>query len=271
MPPPPHLAWLRNTNQSLRSVDGKSIDVWNLNPTQDASIISAWASHFRGHYCGETEIDTLRNGTGHSRADYLVRLKFPDQTEDFGPATRSGDFAEILVADYVEYCLNCWVPRTRYDRKTIRNESTKGSDVVGCWFRQTDRQSPEDTLVIYESKAQLAGRTANARLQDAIDDSAKDELRRAETLNSIKQRLIDRSLFADIEKVERFQNPEDRPFQKWFGAVAVFSSHLLNETQIAASNAAAHPNTSNLSLLVIHGDQLMALANRLYEVAANEA
>jgi hypothetical protein len=55
-------------------------------------------------------------------------LKFPDAHAAPGSSIRAGDFGEVLVADFVEYALNCRVPRTRYADTAIRNESTKGSD-----------------------------------------------------------------------------------------------------------------------------------------------
>jgi len=45
-------------------------------------------------------------------------------------------------------------------------------------------------MIIFESKAQMSGNVAGTILQNAIADSAKDELRKAESLNAIKQRLF---------------------------------------------------------------------------------
>jgi hypothetical protein len=264
---PPHINWLQKSATQLFSADGKAIDIWEFAHVQDDAILSDWARHFRNHYCGDDEIDDLRNGTPHSRTEYLVQIKFPTECGGFGPGTRSGDFAEILVADYLEFRLNCWVPRSRYDR----NESTKGSDVVGFWVKNEGQISPEDMLVIYESKAQLAGTKTEHRLQDAVVDSAKDELRRAESLNAIKQRLRDKLQLDDAKRVERFQNLEDRPYLSSYGAVAVFSSHLLDENLLQTTDTTVHPQHTNLSLLVIHGKDLMEMAHKLYLLAANEA
>jgi hypothetical protein len=161
--PPPHVNWLKDSGRRVRTKDGAEIAIWTLNHAPDASILSAWAKHFRNHYCDDKQIDLLRKGTPYSRADYLVQLKFPDASNSPGPSIRSGDFAEVLIADYVEFLLGYWVPRTRYDEKTIRNESKKGSDVLGFRFQRTDKWSPSDTLLIFESKAQLSGKKADAK------------------------------------------------------------------------------------------------------------
>ena len=118
----------------------------------------------------EDEIDTLRNGTGLSRAEYLSRYIFPDALGGFGPGIRSGDFGEILVADFLEFILSYWVPRNRYNHKDIPDESTKGCDVIGIKIQNDDQVLPNDILVTFEVKAQFSGNRAKNCLQDAVDD-----------------------------------------------------------------------------------------------------
>ena len=121
--------------------------------------MSAWAKHFRQHYCEDALLDMLRQGTGLSRAEFLEQVKFPHASEAPGPSIRSGDFAEILIADYVEFKLGYWCPRElRYDMKWNRNESTKGCDVLGFKFVQPRRVSPADELFAFEAKARCASR-----------------------------------------------------------------------------------------------------------------
>jgi len=126
-----------------------------LRHKDDGQVFSAWPKHFRNHYCDDGQIDALRNGTNFSRAEYLRKIKFPNPKEAPGPSIRSGDFGEILVADYVEFALDYWLPRTRYDHKAVRNESTKGSDVIGFKVVTPGSNDPNDALAIFEVKAQL--------------------------------------------------------------------------------------------------------------------
>ncbi len=268
---PPHLRWLVKGSQRPSTVDGVAIEVWDLRHQPDAEVLSGWAKHFRNHYCADDEIDTLRAGTPHSRAEYLKKLKFPDDSAAPGPSIRSGDFGEILIADYIEYVLKYWVPRSRYDRKDVRNESTKGSDILGFKFVDPSATSARDILFIVEGKTQLSGKTAKDILQQAIHDSAKDEIRKAESLNALKQRLIDRGKVPDADKVSRFQSPEDNPYVCRFGAAAVFSSELLDTTVLQASDTSPHPHKDQLSLVVIAGPKLSELVSKLYDIAANEA
>ena len=126
-----HTKWLIDTGERLKTADGKEVEVWEFRHEKDEAVLSAWAKHFRNHYCFDSEIDYWRRGYKCSRGEYLNTIKFPDPKDAPGPSIRAGDFGEVLVADFLEYLLGYWVPRTRYGDKTIRNESTKGSDIIG--------------------------------------------------------------------------------------------------------------------------------------------
>lgn len=242
-----------------------------LRHAKDDAVLSDWAKHFRNQYCRDDQIDDLCKGTKLSRADYLRTIKFPDQNAAPGPSIRAGDFGEVLVADYLEFALAYWLPRTRYNNKAARNESTKGTDIIGFKIVAPGRDDPKDALALFEAKAQFTGDTPSGRLQAAVDGSAKDELRRSESLNAIKQRYLDRGRVADVQTVERFQNPEDRPYSEEYGAVALLSSSVFDEKDIGATTTANHPHASRLTLIIIHGPNLMPLVHELYQRAADEA
>ncbi len=268
---PKHIQWLTDTGQRLKTADGKFIRILEFCYQQNDRILSDWAKHFRNHYCLDNQIDQLRHGTGLSRKDYLINMKFPDAVNKPGPSIRSGDFGEILVADYLQYTRGFWVPRTRYANKNIRNESTKGCDIVGFQFIKDGVTSPRDLLAIFEAKAQLTGQAANCRLQEAVNDSCKDSIRKADTLNAMKQRFLDMQDNAAASRVERFQDPVDRPHREVSGAVAVISERLFDPPTIRTTTTAQHPNRDNLELIIFRGPDLMDLVHELYRRAADEA
>src|ERR1700733_12490265 len=113
---PRHLNWLRPVRTRLKLQCGMEIQAFRLAHTPDEATLSAWAKHFRQNYCLDEHIDVLREGTGLSRKDYLLQLKFPS-TSGFGPSVRAGDFTELLLADYLEYVLGYNVPRLRWCTK----------------------------------------------------------------------------------------------------------------------------------------------------------
>lgn len=269
---PSHLSSLTKCAETLTTSDGCRIDVWELRLLPTAGYLSAWASNFRQHYCSDSEIDDLRDGTGLSRAEYLTQLVFPDKNDAPGPGIRAGDFAELLVSDYVEYLLGYWVPRGKYAEKASRNESVKGVDILG--FRLTSSPAPSftDTLLAFEVKAQLSGGKYTGRLQTAIDDSSKDYLRRAMTLNATKRRLRQAGQDDSARLVQRFQNLSDHPYVYRSGAAAVLSDTAYDEASFQKSTkVSGHQNAGNLELIVIRGKELMKLVHALYERAAHEA
>ncbi len=268
---PKHISWLVETSEEITTADGMKVKVLELQHKNDSTILSEWAKHFRNHYCKDDEIDFLRRGPNLSRSEYLEGHKFPSQTVKPGPSIRSGDFGEILVADYLEFSLEYWVPRTRYGRKTIVNESTKGSDILGFKFVDDGKESSNDVLAIFESKSQFSGTQCKARLQDAVNDSSKDYLRKGESLNAIRERLYDEGRLDEASKIERFQNHIDHPYKEISGAAALFSTNVFDREVIKSTTAEKHPNKSHLALVVIRGTNMMDLVNELYRRAADEA
>jgi len=270
-----HLEWLSETKQALKTEDGINIKVFELNHKADATILSAWARHFRNHYCFDKEIDTLRSGTGLSREEYLNRIKFPDVTPGLGPPVRAGDFAEILVGDYLEFLLNFWVPRLHYRDKNVRNESHMGIDMMGFKIHDPNKESINDSLAMFAVKARLTGQLSKTkpenRLQNAIDDSVRDEVKKAESLNAIKQKLIYQGQGEDSKKVIRFQNITDKPFQEVYGAAVVVSHENFDVNLFSTCSAKGHPHSDQLMLIIIRGDKLMDLVHELYRRAACEA
>ena len=96
-------------------------------------------------------------------------------------------------------------------------------------------------------------------------------MRKAISLNFIKQSLRNNGETEKVDIVERFQNPEDRPYEEKSGSVALYSSDNYDEDGIIKTNTEEHPNQSNLSLLVIHGEAMMSLIHSLYDKAIDEA
>ncbi|CAI2127680.1 Uncharacterised protein [Serratia ficaria] len=276
-----HLKWFSDNGERLTTSDGKEIEVWEFNHAQDDVVLSAWARHFRNHYCLDADIDFLRGKL--ARKDYLNNIKFPSETSKLGPGIRAGDFGEILVCDYLQWLLDCWVPRVRWSSKVVRDESPKGSDVVGFRFHHKNGEySIDDVMFVFESKTKFSASTVN-RLQNAINDSAKDHIRIDESLNFIKQKLYEYREINQAKKIERFQNPVDIPFKENYGAAAIISSDFFDVEELTSSDCnkipttakskeyTPHPHHGNLKLLVIRGANMMQLVHELYRRAADEA
>lgn len=251
-------------HNNILTENKKKVEVLELILPDDEEILNEWAAHFRHNYCNEEEIDMLRCGYGFSRSEYLLKIKFPDKSEAFGPATRSGDFTELLLADYIEYVLNYYVPRTRYDRKITRNSSSQGSDLMA--FKIDKHESINDELLIYEVKGQASETPPKNQLQDAINDSKKDIKRIAESLNAVNQKLIDKRDFSGAKVIQRFQNSTDRPYRRKYGAAAIHSKYSFSEDKIKECSTADHPS-SDIELIVIYKEKLMDRIHDIYRRA----
>lgn len=261
---PKFLNWL-TLEETINTLEKKDVNILKLEILEDEEILNQWANHFRKNYISDSEIDILREGTGYSREDYLNNIKFPDSKESFGPRVRSGDFSELLVADYVEYILNYYVPRTRYERKINRNSSPMGSDLVA--FKMAKKNSFDDELLIFEVKAQASETKAKNKLQDAINDSDKDIKRIGESLNAIRQRLLDKNDYEGAKKIQRFQNSTDNPYRQKFGAVAVYSASAFSIDLVKEVTTKNHSDPS-LKLLIIYSNKLMETIHDMYRRAS---
>jgi hypothetical protein len=274
--PPPHISWFVDSGMELETADGGTVKVLEFQHREDARILREWAKHFREHYCLDKEIDELREGTGLTRGQYLLTRIFPSKTSRLGPGIRSGDFAEILVADYLEFLQGWVVPRTRYRLKSSPDESTKGTDILG--FQLAPRTSlakgvysPDDVLLCVEVKAQFSGASARPTLQNAIDDSAKDQYRKSLSLNAMRQRLLIMQDLDGAQVVRRFQNATDRPYLSQSAAAAFCCNSIFDVQIVSTASTAGHPESGTLFLLVFKGKDMMRLVHRLYEVAADAA
>lgn len=267
---PAHIQYLKQ-DESLTLNDGGTCEVWELAVPNDAACLSEWANRFRQTYCPDSDIDILREGTGKSRSEYLLELVFPDKTAAPGPAIRAGDFAELLVSDYVEFVLGYWVPRGKYAEKGSRDESVKGVDIVGFLCADPDHPKLTDEMLAFEAKAQLGGGKYRDRLQVAVNDSGKDYLRAGETLAAMKRRMHIAGDYPSMMVVQRFQNAVDRPYRLLSGAAAILSDTAFDTDGIKGSSITKHNNADNLKLIAIKGKDLMTLAHALYQRAADEA
>ena len=265
---PDHLLGLKKSATGLATAEGRTIEVWEFDVPTDTATLDSWALHFRRQYCIDEELPILMAGTGMTIEQYLNEHIFPHQKNPPGPSIRSGDFAEFLISDYLEFMLGYWVPRGKYSEKASKDESVKGVDILG--FSQADPTSaaPSDALLAFEVKASLSGKDYDGQLQNAVNDGSKDlYLRQGFTLNATKRRLLRDGKMVEVSRIARFQNLPDNPYTYYSGAVAVLSNAAFNQVELAKTVAASHSNQANLGLMVVRANLLMKLVHELYDRA----
>ncbi|HRU95886.1 MAG TPA: SAVED domain-containing protein [Ruminococcus sp.] len=248
---------------SITTDNGDKVDVFELKADIDEPSLEEWAAHFRQNYCSDDILEILIDGTGMTKEEYLLSHKFPDKTDGFGPGTRSGDFGELLISDYLEFVLGYTVPRERYKNKFNRSSSTQGTDVLAYKISGTSND-PNDELVTFEVKAQASGNAPQNRLQDAINDSFKDPIRKGETLSALRQLYIEKGKSDKAQQIRRFQNKPDNPYVEKNGAAAVHDIKNYSESVLKTVDLKG----GSRWLIVIKRAELMKLVHSLYERAA---
>lgn len=254
-------------DSTVPCVGGGQVEIWKFDYNYDRDAFDEWAKHFRNQYCKDEDIDQLKRPTGKNREDYLLDIKFPDKFRAPGPSTRSGDFAEILVADFLEYIEKYWTPRTRYDRKVNKDMSTPGSDVIAI---KLNNNLQGNELLVFEVKARIASDSND--LNKAIKDSSKDPSRIAESLNAMSTRFYYDNDMVSYNKINRIQQIINNANRSCFyGAALVCSANLYSEELASNADVSVHPQQTNLRLLLIKSKDLKTIVHSLYSWAAYEA
>ena len=129
---------------------------------------------------------------------------------------------------------------------------------------QNEKNSKYDEFVTFEVKAQSSDGRAENKLQEAIDHSYKDAIRKGESLNAVKQILIEKNRIDDAKIIERFQNKADRPYVEKYGAAAIHTSSTFSESLIKQASS----TKGDRWMVVIKKNNLMSLIHKLYGRAA---
>lgn len=252
-----------NFIEEIETQDTTGVSLIEFKLPDDEEILNEWARCFLSNYVSDEDIDRMCESYGMGREKYIQDIKLPDRSS-LGNATRSGDFCEILVADYAEFVLDYIVPRTRYDRKTNRNSSTQGTDLIG--YKLDENQNHKDEMIVFEIKAQASNSRPKNKLQEAVNDSTKDIKRIATSLNASAQRLLDRGDTEKANIVMRFQNKTDRPYIRKYSAAAVHSEFSFSKKLIREVTTEGH-DSAVINLVVIYSEDLMNTIHDIYRRA----
>ncbi|WP_287054394.1 hypothetical protein [Treponema sp.] len=279
MAAPSYVQWFVKSSEEYKTKDGKNVEVWEFKHNDDETILKEWAWYFRQNYISDNELNDLTIRTdyeGHKK-EFLIEKVFPDKKMRYknrklsDSIVRIGDFTEILIADFFQFCTEnkYWIPRTRYDSKDNRNLSPKGTDIIGFKILDDSMKNKKDELLTVEVKANLGKVKNNRKLLQAIKDAQKDPLRYEESLFVMSKRFLREHKNEEAEKVKRFLNKTDNPFTFIRSASAIFNEKNFSKDVIEKIDTSC--DKLNLKLIVFHGDDLITLCQNLYERAANEA
>lgn len=249
--------------ENIVTAQEKNITVLKIDIKNEDHVLNQWAKHLREHYCTLEELDELREGPNLSRQEFLRDMKFPNPSDRLGAGTMSGDFSEILIADYIEYVSNYIVPRVRYRQKFNRNSSTQGNDLIGYKIESITQFNPLDEMIIIEVKAKNSEGRPAATLQNAVKHSSKDHARLGESLNASYRMLKNYNDIVNMEIVRRFQNPTDRPYKRKFAAAAVHSDTVFSIDILKEVDVSEHLD-DDVQLIAVHSPNFFSFIKDMY-------
>ena len=127
-------AWLEAEQCTFR--DGTKVYCWCLDWTCSDCVLDKWALHLRRHYISDNILEHRVMARQTTSDQYLPLRVVPDI-----PSIRSGDFAEILISDVLQYLYGLAVPRYKQCNRKDKNASEHGSDVIAYQLKNVNSTS----------------------------------------------------------------------------------------------------------------------------------
>lgn len=256
MPRPDFIEWLAEEDDVR--IDGVVTRCFRINGTVDDGALRSWALHVRRHYIRDDELDEYVEYYGLDRKSYLRDFCIPDT-----PQIMSGDFAEILISDLLQFVEGYEVPRCKQHARKDRNSSEHGTDVIAYKVENPDMPSKSDELLAVEVKSRSASSGLSTALSEAAKDSPKDRSRVAMTLAYYSRCSLESGDMRTAAEMKRFLKASERPFCESFGIGAVAGvedagRHLKGKT------AADLFIRQGDKVFIVHGAHLMDLVRDVY-------
>ena len=261
---PSYIDWIvEETGITIK--DGIPIKCYKIDYKDDEAIFDEWALHIRRNYIEDEDLLLDAEINGMSIEQYLRERIIPQRDEPLGPTARSGDIAEIIFCDLLEFLFNYSVPRYKQKNRSGKNNSEHGTDVIGYkFFDKNKKPNEKDELIAAEIKALLTKRDYSP-LEKAITESKKDEQRLARTIDYCRKRLKEFGNIEQSDEVARFLLKPDNNYKLTYSA-AGFSSRQTVESEIELTVSGEELQiSSKQKIFYIHGKSLMDLAHKIYE------
>ena len=129
---------------------------YRIDYSDNSTVIDDWALHIRRNYIKDQDLIESASINGLTIEQYLKKYIIPQKGEPLGATARSGDIAEIVVSDLLEFVMGYTVPRYKQMNRSGKNNSEHGTDIIGYKFYKIDKSpNDKDELVATEVKAEL--------------------------------------------------------------------------------------------------------------------
>lgn len=264
MDKPKYIGWIiKETGITIK--DNIPLNCYRIDYEGDDAVLDDWALHIRRNYIDDDTLIEDSNANGMTVEQYLYKYIIPQKDEPLGPTARSGDMAEILISDLLEFVFNYSVPRYKLINRSGKNNSQQGTDVIAYKYHNADKTpSSRDQLMSTEVKATLT-KNEYTPIKRAIKDSQKDCDRLARTINYCRKRLKELGKIDESDDIARFLLKPDSNYKITYAAAGISSKETVDEIIDLDISGEDLVIRSEQMLFFVHGKKLMELAHNLYE------
>ena len=264
MDKPQYINWLIEES-GVTIKDNVPLKCYKINYKEDENVFEDWALHVRRNYIDDDMLLEDAADNEMTVKQYLHDYVIPQKEENLGATARSGDIAEILVADLLEFIHHYSVPRYKLKNRSGKNNSQQGTDVIAYKFKNIDKTpSDKDELIATEVKAELSNSGYNP-IKSAIIDSRKDEHRLARSIDYCRKRLKELGKNEESLEVKRFLLKPDSNYRLIYAAAGISSCENVDSVIELDIIGEELEIKSDEKIFYIHGKKLMELAHSIYE------
>lgn len=262
---PKYLQWFIKEDTVVFE-DGMPLTCYRLDYIIDEDVYNEWALHIRQHYEGDDDLSESLSITGLSVEEYLRKHVIPQQSDPFGPTSRSNDFTEIMISDLLEFLHGYVVPRCKQNNRSGKTQSEHGTDILAYRYETSlEKPSKKDELIAVEVKSGISSDGYDP-IKNAVKDSKKyDEVRHSHTLNYYRKKLINLNKLRQANEIARFQNKSEYDFIITYIAAGIISREtILNDIIVGIKGDELELRQDN-KVFLVHGKKLMDLTHCIYE------
>ena len=262
---PEYIKWLIE-EAGVVFEDGIPLNCYKLDYCSDEEVFNDWALHLRRHYTFDEELEESLALHKITAAEYLRKFVIPQKDEGFGPAARSSDITEILIADLFQFVLHYTVPRCKQHNRSGKTQSEHGTDILAYKFERDDKKpKASDELLAIEVKSGISDDSYNP-IGNAVRDSQEyDEHRHALTLDYYRKKLKYMSNYEQSKEIARFQQKTEFPYKTTYvGAGIVSKTDIENSVLIGVTGESLRLRSDN-KVFLVHGTKLMELTHEIFE------
>lgn len=257
LPRPSFIDWLAEEADVV--IKGAAVRCFKLNWSIDESRLDSWALHVRRHYMRDGELSSYVGYYGLSIDDYLQTSVIPDI-----PLIRSGDFAEIIVSDLLQFVEGYEVPRYKQHARKDKNASEHGADVIAYKLNNPDIPCSEDELLTVEVKSRCSSTDLKGGISEAAKDSPRDISRRAINLEYYSRCSLRDGDMRTAKEIRRFLDAGEHPFVSTFG-MGIVAGVKDAKRHLAKFDAGSLCIEAGRAVFIVHGTKLMNLVNEVYD------